>query len=130
MWENIKQRDLAFWQLHVSSDMDRSISAYLKSPGGSRFRSRSNLVQEAVRRKLERDAPILADNLGHDPLRLSHDLANRRAEERSIARRHVRWCVVLDRAIDRKLRAFLTKYGARHGAHCRFVDDALRELIG
>lgn len=129
MWENVKERNLAFWQLHVSKDMDRSVTSFLKSPSGRQYRSRSNLIQCAVEEKLAKDASLLKQSVEHDPLRLSQDLPARKAEERTRAKRHVRWCIVLDRHVDRQLRSFLAKYGARHGAQCRYVDDALTELI-
>lgn len=129
MWKNLKTRDLCFWQLHVSAETDQTIKTYLKTTDGQQFNSRSNLVQRAVEKKLEHEMPRLRNGVSHDPLRLSHDLPNRKAEERAKARRHIRWCVVLDRAVDRKVRSFLKTYGARHGARCRFVDDALRELM-
>lgn len=130
MWKNMKTRDLCYWQLHVSSETDRTIKNYLNTPQGQQFNSRSNLVQRAIEDKLDREVPRLRKGVAHDPLRLSHDLPYRKAEERAQTRRHVRWCVVLDRAVDRKVRSFLKTYGARHGARCRFVDDALRDLMG
>lgn len=129
MWENVKERSLAFWQLHVSKDLDHSVTKFLKSPPGRQYRSRSNLIQCAVEEKLGRDASLLKQGVQNDPLRLSQDLPARKAEERTRTKRHVRWCVVLDRHVDRQLRSFLAKYGARHGAQCRYVDDAVTELI-
>jgi hypothetical protein len=41
----------------------------------------------------------------------------------------VRWCLVLDPAVDHKVRTFFKSYGARHGAYSRFVDDALRGFM-
>lgn len=130
MWENTKERDACYWQIHVSADMDKRVQDYLNSPEGQKHRSRSNLVQSAVEKRLTTAAPVLKTKAAGDPLRLAADLASRKAEERAKTRRHVRWCIVLDRAVDKQLKSFLRSYGARHGARCRFVDDAVRDLIG
>jgi hypothetical protein len=128
MWNDLKTRHCAFYQVHVTSERHKAVSDFLKL-NKAKHPSRSAMLQTALLEKLERDKPLLNRNPAIDPLRLAGSLVERRAEEKRRARRVVRWCLVLDVQVDEKVRAFLKAYGARHGALCRYVDDALAELI-
>jgi hypothetical protein len=128
MWSNLKTRQCAFYQVYVTTNRDSDVKAFLKA-NKNEYSSRSNMVQAAVLQKLGRDKPLLSRNPAIDPLRLAQCLSERRVDEKRIARRVVRWCLVLDVAVDIQVRAFLREYGARHGALCRYIDDAILELI-
>lgn len=128
MWNNLKSRKSAFYQVYVTCDRNKDVGIFLKA-NKAKYGSRSRMVQQALLQKLERDRPLLSRNRAIDPLHLAQGLADRRVSEKRIARRSVRWCLMLDNAVDIQVRDFLNQYGARHGALCRYIDDAVIELI-
>lgn len=129
MWKEVNTRQTVTWSLVIGPALDEAMRAYLERKGGRRC-SRSQFVQKAVLQKLERDERLLAGGMNFDDwMGLSDRLAERRMVEKRRERRSLRWCVVLDATVDGRVRAFLREYGARHGALCRFVEDAVREAM-
>lgn len=128
MFNDLKLRDRAFYQLHVTHAINLQVDLFL-ARNRDTYTSRSNMVQQALLQKLARDRPLLARNPATDPLSLGRLLPVRKAAEKAEARRVRRWCVVIDADVDAVTRDFLNAYGARHGALCRFVEDAIQELM-
>lgn len=129
MWKDVNTRETVTWSLVIGPALDEAMRAYLERKGGRRC-SRSQFVQKAVLQKLERDERLLAGGVTFDDwMGLSDRLAERRMVEKRRERKSIRWCVVLDASVDGRVRAFLREYGARHGALCRFVEDAVREAM-
>lgn len=129
MWKDVNTRQTITWSLVIGPALDEATRAYLERKGGRRS-SRSQFVQKAVLQKLERDESLLARGVSFDDwMGLSDRLAERRMVEKRRERKSIRWCVVLDATVDGRVRAFLREYGARHGALCRFVEDAVREAM-
>lgn len=128
MYNDLKLRNRAFYQINVSLAISRDVDLFL-ARHKEKYTSRSNMVQQAVEQKLQREQPLLPRNPATDPLCLAHLLPDRKSAEKREARRTMRWCIVIDADVDAITRDFLNAYGARHGALCRFVEDAIYELM-